>query len=786
MFKSQSLYVLFAVAGAAMAQEQSVVIIDENRSVSPQIMQWQLDVPAFSVEHQVRLSLDCRIDWPTLAGSNPWIYVWVNDTRLTDAQLLNKTNDFVLRGGIDLTWYKDIRWRVLYSPDFEAALAEDAGPYGVLEKDQPYRFIWDITPFVTPGANNTLKIEHLRVLAEPDTLVLRDVKLEVGRFVEPVRAAEEIAPAPTGPLPILAPLGHRPVDMAVRVSPSGVIDVDAGGGPMTTSTRISLPNGAWREADTDAPRRTVVRGAAATMTWNVGDVRVERTVTHQDDHVHIADKLTNAGVNLVGVMIEHHLTGDGKPQDVRLGGREQFSETGISRESMNPSVFARLGGSGVGLVAVDDIFRVHVRAGFTSAGVSLSDDRLGIEPGRSHTLEWSIYPTQGDDYWRFVNAVRRNWGSNYEIPGPFIYNSKWTGSEDVATWMRDRDMLMVCGGIAQYPDGKYAHGSGIRFAPDWVARNRAWTVKMRETAPERIPMQYFHMFCSTEPDGRNKYHDARLLDGNGKQIDYPYRYELPLYVPTLNNSYGKRGRGVWTYVDTLIHDIQVKGIYWDEMAYSVARYVYDFEWDGCSVQIDPRTHKVTRKITSVPLITQPLKIELVNYIRKEHGLMLTANTQPHTRTMNEMRIPRFVETGTYSALADAHLACPLGLGNHHQENTHAESARHVRELLKRGATYHGHYYYREPADWNFISVLYPITPVQIGPGYILGEERIHTAVPGRFSFADGSPADGYVVNGEGLRGPDDMVSEVIEDGRHQYDLRMPGDHFAVLVKRGMD
>ena len=74
----------------------------------------------------------------------------------------------------------------------------------------------------------------------------------------------------------------------------------------------------------------------------------------------------------------------------------------------------------MGMVAVDDVFRVHVRS-FTAAGtLGLADEQLGLDGGKSITL-WSgvIYPVPGGDYWDFVNAVRRNWDANYTIPGPF-------------------------------------------------------------------------------------------------------------------------------------------------------------------------------------------------------------------------------------------------------------------------------------------------------------------------------------------------------------------------------
>jgi hypothetical protein len=147
------------------------------------------------------------------------------------------------------------------------------------------------------------------------------------------------------------------------------------------------------------------------------------------------------------------------------------------------------------------------------------------------------------------------------------------------------------------------------------------------------------------------------------------------------------------------------------------------------------------------------------------------------------KIVRFVETGTYSAVIDTHLACPIGLGNHHPENTQADRARNVREILERGAVYNGHHYRSEPVSWNFNAVMFPITPVELHAGVVLGKERIHTARSGRFGWPDGAPAAVYVVDADGARIPNPSVSEISDDGKLLYEIRMPSDHFAILVRQ---
>jgi len=49
-----------------------------------------------------------------------------------------------------------------------------------------------------------------------------------------------------------------------------------------------------------------------------------------------------------------------------------------------------------------------------------------------------------------------------------------------------------------------------------------------------------------------------------------------------------------------------------------------------------------------------------------------------------------------------------------------------------------------------------------------------------------APADVYVVNANGERVEAGMAEEAREGDRYSYDLRMPSDHFAVLVRRQMN
>ncbi|MBT3377827.1 MAG: hypothetical protein HN742_26575 [Lentisphaerae bacterium] len=775
--KASSLIVLI-VGGIMSDAATTVTIFDAKQTVSPAETRIEVVVPPFSVEHQVRLKLDPRIDWPSLLGSNPWLRVAVNDDFLTKPDLLNKRDEFKLLSGLDLTWSKGDRWRVLYSPDFRAAIDSDS-PYACPDA-APYQYVWDITPYVKPG-KNTLRIQHLKVLQKPTTMIIRNASLEVGRAL-PKPEDDAVRPAPTGPLSAFVASRARILPITVEVSAGGSLTVGIETETFDLHTRSSLPGGMWHTTSLSQGKETVQNGGTGQTTWQTATTRFARKVAVRSDHVHIEDTITNRTDTLIGAMVENRLQMPGKLADVRIAGREAFRDEMNARNACHPSAFGRWGRMGMGLVAEDDVFRVHIRSFSEISALGLADPQLGLQPRTSVTLEWSIYPVPDGDYWDFVNAVRRNWGSNFTIPGPFCFGMHFPqgkAPEWYAQWMHDRDLNITAGGIAKYTNGRYAHGTGITAAPEFVAREKEWVSRMQAADPKLKPLCYFHAQCCTEPEAPETYADSKLNDANGEHLSYPYAYPLPLYLATRDNRYGK---SLWRYVSTILDEIGAAGIYWDEMSHSVLEFTYDGPWDGVTVAIDPKTHAVTGKRSSVNLLMQSLRQDIVKHVR-DRGKFLMANTQPATRTMLNEKVIRFVETGTYSALAGTHLGCPIGLGNHHPERNRADSVTHVRRLLEYATVYYGHYYREEPADWNFTSVMFPITPVELREGMVLGKERIHTARSGRFGWPDGSAATVTVVNGQGERVAEPNVAEAIVDGKHLYEIRIPSDHFAVLERR---
>lgn len=89
----------------------------------------------------------------------------------------------------------------------------------------------------------------------------------------------------------------------------------------------------------------------------------------------------------------------------------------------------------LGLVAFDDVFRVHAQCRNLAVSqllprvpsscqvssppsIQLSDPNFALPPGASHTLEWGIYPSANcTDFFCFVNALRSDYGTDEIVIG---------------------------------------------------------------------------------------------------------------------------------------------------------------------------------------------------------------------------------------------------------------------------------------------------------------------------------------------------------------------------------
>jgi hypothetical protein len=306
----------------------------------------------------------------------------------------------------------------MYSPDFSDRIRTDESyEYGIPDTD-PYHFVWDITSYVRVGGN-LVTADALEGVSF--SLRLRDVAVEIGAPLPPLSKAvpagtPAAVPDPNAPLTDYVPKPRREMPTAIAVSSSGDIRFRLGARDFAVRTRTSLAQGKWREADKGTETWSdLQRGRTSTIQGMAPGYSVERRVALHSDRITVKDTLRNTSAALLGVIVEHRLQLPEKPARTLLAGHV-VKRLKQRSSPEHPTALAEFGDLAVGLVAEDDIFRIHSKAFVEGQALALADAQLGIPPGQAHTLEWSVYAVPDGDYWDFINAVRRNWGVRRAVP----------------------------------------------------------------------------------------------------------------------------------------------------------------------------------------------------------------------------------------------------------------------------------------------------------------------------------------------------------------------------------
>ena len=186
------------------------------------------------------------------------------------------------------------------------------------------------------------------------------------------------------------------------------------------------------------------------------------------------------------------------------------------------------------------------------------------------------------------------------------------------------------------------------------------------------------------------------------------------------------------------------------------------------MDINPKTGKIDRKYTDGGLVGAKVRKSLCEYVVSK-GKIFVANTHAAVEETQALPVFRFMEAGWASkraswkkgdappllaGLCKGHFDSPIGLGVRADQISQAERGRHAEIIMKSIIVFlrHGllYYYYSGAtaggyADGTFLTDLipetgpgsgeygpinhmFPMTPVELHKGWILGKERIVTAV----------------------------------------------------------
>lgn len=757
----------------------------------------------------VRLVYTVRMDSPKPAGSTYVMGLALNGEPITAAvtrsavRLLNKPIEFVMPDGLRIPWAQGANWRAVYAPDF-TPLGYQGEIGGQMTEVSAYRFVIDVTDLVRPGAENTLRITHrgqamnLRSYFPDDnpTLDLVFDELAIELSDEPPLVAERAAGEEfSADRLMIQPPATAEVAQIASVADGGGLTVRLPGMTIEVVSRFSYEGGGFNVLPA-AGRPEGQEGWRVDLTGggdeigaigHAADYDVERTVRFQGDHLLVEDRLHNLTDRDIGLAWAHelrapltqihdaYLCGNPDPAVVELRGYE------------NSTVFLAGEQAGCGLLALDDVARVQGVFSWNAAGgAGVRSDVFCLPAGGEYTLRWAVYPVLRPDYYDFINLCRRDLDVNFTVPGGFQFGLPSLATMDadhIRALVAERGLAFLSTGTWANSGGDppYYHGAQMLEATHLQERFRQAAANLRAAAPQIKSLIYIHSYINLHEDTPARFPDALITNPDGTPYinpGYTRSIGMPFYYcyPAIGNSYFAAMKQV---IDMCLDQdrIGADGIYWDEMEMISPQRTYD-RWDGHSAELDDE-HRIARKFGDPQLLSLEAKVALIDYIFAQGGALI-GNSCPRTATLTAYRFPRFVETAAIWYPARAHLYTPIALGDHLTVKSFEDLLRDIRNKLMWGGLY---YYYSAPAHPHptITQHMFPFTPVELHRGWLLGEERLITCVPGTFTLGDEDPVTVYWYGADGAL-TDRSGEQRVEDGRRLLRLDLAAGEMAVIER----
>lgn len=742
-----------------------------------------------------------RLEASTYAKGLNSMKIFINEKEVDLKYLVNKNENIIVMPGWTYPTY--IRFWSGYflfkAPDFkEFQESNQFKPAFV----NPYLFQWRINDFIK-GGENILKIQHTNKHIN-EKIIVADGKI----FIKEM----EIKKVVEDNLEYFAPLNIEKLPLKVEVTKGGSIAVSLKEFKTIINSKYSIEGGGWAELkENEYSNFNNIQVKKEKNDFKIyceaNDFSIEKEIKVKDLCVEVREKLKNKKGRILPLMHRHFVELP-ELQRLYLGGQIIPQKIGVWPNPSNPTTICIEKRGAVGLIALDDIFRVHIYP-FGSHGIyGIADNELVIPPESEINIKWAIFLTDKPDYYSIINLMRKFLEVNFKIDGPMVFihprepNTKWrthprelpnlgTSIDDLKGYLMNKSAKFAISGIGEI--GKWQdykneipHGTAFQKVLE-IERYKKFFSNLKKACPEIKTGVYFHCFLDASEEAPSKFKDSKILDEKGNHIEYGYgrkrNIPLLLYLPTLDNSFGEE---IKKNVDIIIDKIGADGIYWDEFEYSYVKYHYGEPHDGVSADIEWGTNKIKRLKSSVTLLSQPWRMKIVDEIGQK-GKFMIFNFPPHTETSLEIskkyKVPRFVENGGHTIpCVDTHLYTPIALGNHTFEQEEEDSYWWILRVLNYGCLY---YWYHDGiwADYPTITkYMFPITPLEIGPGYIIGKERILTVKSGYFSFGDMSNGELHFFGKEGREIRKDYKI-IIKEGKKYFKIILDNNESCVIIKK---
>jgi hypothetical protein len=759
-------------------------LIQSDIRVEPQ-QTVTVDAGEFDATPVQELIVRARLDYPIVAGGNPFLQVRLNGEVLDIVRVRNRLPYIDIGPRQGASTGSGGTWFIFFSPDFSPI------PYDSIHAVRgidPFEFRFDVSGLWKPGGGNVIEIIDT-ARAEYPLVAEVGVSERLSRKLMP----PELKPAPTGPLATIVPITSAQPNYGVDQTAGGAIKVTLGDQTWFVESMFSTLTPGWAtltatqqtpsEWKTFKPTDTGFRASAHGFS-------LERIITRHDDHLAVVDRIVNTLGEDLPVMYTHQTRVERENGTLYLAGVPTTSTRSITNTGEHPVTLVTWDNSGIALISEDDVTRVQAGNFADGDVVGIRNERMVVGKGKTIEVEFSIYPLETGDRFDFINRVRRNWDVNFTLTGSHAdTHSESPGmnlemsDEALRNHLVNKDALY---GIAWIP---YFNFPGLPWTDTaYPLRRQEMLDRIKQIKPDFVRLMYYHCFSAfqdayQQTDENLAYLQAHyqtdaIMRPDGTEADYA-NPRMPLFLPAEGSAWAAASESI---LDYRMQRSGFEGVFWDETEYSAVKYDYNpAHWDGVSAKIDPTTHRIIRRITNVTLATQSWRLKLANKIMANGTLM--GNGAPHTRTFTNVHFLRFVETSSIDNLILVQLYTPIQLGDHLTERNEVDCYRNMVRGLDFGGVY---YWYRPeivPTHPTLTSYMFPITPINLGHGFIIGEERILTNRSGLFGWNDAADFDCVVFDRRGNQTDEINIPRIERDGKAFAEVRIPEGYAVAIIRR---
>jgi hypothetical protein len=228
----------------------------------------------------------------------------------------------------------------------------------------------------------------------------------------------------------------------------------------------------WTSIPNDTNWTTTISKTGSTLKCigSSAQYTVTRSIYWNGDKFTMTDALQNKGTAAIALTTNYAavLTNVSTANTTCLSGLpfnyNNISGTYLTRDvATNPSIYMQQAKSCLGILFEDDVYRNQVYSLMqqdVSTGIynkaAFANSVFGLPGNGSYTYNFSWYPGDNTwDYWKFVNTVRNDWGSNFTCYGPTCFDTSYAttgrsyGITVMTPWFRFDDGAGV-------PDSAYA------------------------------------------------------------------------------------------------------------------------------------------------------------------------------------------------------------------------------------------------------------------------------------------------------------------------------------------